>query len=267
MVDYAKSNSIHTPDAKEIEILAGNGIKGDIDGKTVYGGSMKFIEGLADIQSDIKNAANEFSMQGKTPLFFADSEKLLGIIAVADEIRSESADAIRKLNGMGIKVVMLTGDNEKTARAVADKLGISEVMAGILPTDKASAIESLKKDGSVLMVGDGINDAPALTVADVGMAVGAGTQIAIDSADVVLAGSSPLDIAAAIKLSRLTLKNIKQNLFWAFFYNAVGIPLAAGVFIPIFGWQLEPMFGAMAMSLSRFCVVSNALRLNVAKIK
>ena len=267
VVKYAQDNSVHAPKADEIEILAGNGIKGSINGKTVYGGSMRFIEGLIDVQSDIKNSADELASQGKTPLFFSDSEHLLGIIAVSDEIRAESAQAVAKLTEMGIKVVMLTGDNEKTARAVADKLGINEVMAGILPAEKASAVEALKKDGRVLMVGDGINDAPALTAANVGMAVGAGTQIAIESADVVLTGSSPLDIPAAIKLSRFTLRNIKQNLFWAFFYNMIGIPLAAGVFIPILGWQLEPMFGAMAMSLSSFCVVSNALRLNVAKIK
>ncbi len=267
VVEHAKKNSVAAPESSDIEILSGSGLKGLVGGEEIFGGSMRFIESVAEIPKEIKGMANELSEQGKTPLFFAKNGRLLGIIAAADEIRAESKEAIEKLKRMGIRVVMLTGDNVRTARAVADRLGIEEVMAGILPNEKASTVQALRSEGRVLMVGDGINDAPALTSADVGMAVGAGTQIAIDSADVVLAGSSPLDIAAAIRLSRLTLRNIRQNLFWAFFYNVIGIPLAAGVFIPLFGWQLEPMFGAMAMSLSSFCVVSNALRLNIAKIK
>ena len=267
IVKYAKENSIPTCACSDVEILAGNGIKGTVEGKEIYGGSVHYIESMIPLGEDVHLCADKLAQQGKTPILFSDGERLLGMIAAADEIREESKDAVRRLQDMKIKVVMLTGDNELTARAVAEKLGIDEVMAGILPSGKADAVKQLKEQGRVLMVGDGINDAPALTVADVGVAIGAGTQIAIDSADVVLVHSSPLDIVSAIRLSRHTLKNIRQNLFWAFFYNLIGIPLAAGVFIPIFGWELAPMFGAMAMSLSSFCVVSNALRLNIVKIK
>ncbi len=266
VVKYATANNANTLDCCDIEILAGNGIKGTVNGNVIYGGSVRYIESVLPLGEDVRVRSDTLAQQGKTPLLFSDGKRLLGIIAVADEIREESKSAVQKLQNMNIKVVMLTGDNELTARAVADKLGIDEVMAGILPNGKADAIEKLREQGRVLMVGDGINDAPALTTADVGVAIGAGTQIAIDSADIVLVHSSPLDIVRAIKLSRHTLRNIRENLFWAFFYNLIGIPLAAGVFIPFLGWELSPMFGAMAMSLSSFCVVSNALRLNAVKI-
>lgn len=201
--------------------------------------------------------------EGKTPLFFAKDQKLLGIIAVADVVKEDSPEAIKQLKNMGIQVVMLTGDNERTAKAIGKQAGVDEVIAGVLPEGKESVIRNLKKRGKVAMVGDGINDAPALTRADIGIAIGAGTDIAIDAADVVLMKSSLMDVPAAIRLSRATLKNIHENLFWAFFYNIIGIPLAAGVWIPIFGWTLNPMFAAAAMSLSSFCVVTNALRLNL----
>ena len=267
IVEYSRADSIPASECSDVEILAGNGIRGRVNGRMIHGGSVRYTESIHPLGDDVRSCADALAQQGKTPLLFSDGDRLLGIIAVADEIRAESRDAVRCLHDMKIKVVMLTGDNELTARAVADRLGIDEVMAGILPSGKAAAVNELKKQGRVLMVGDGINDAPALTVADVGVAIGAGTQIAIDSADVVLVHSSPLDIVSAIRLSRHTLRNIKQNLFWAFFYNLIGIPLAAGVFVPIFGWELAPMFGAAAMSLSSFCVVSNALRLNLARIK
>lgn len=267
IVEYAKEHKIKPLPSDMIEILSGNGIKGNIDGKTIYGGSLRYISSIITPSDKDKALADKLSTEGKTPLFFSDDTKLLGIIAVADSIREESGEAVRLIEKMGIEVVMLTGDNELTARAVADKIGIKRVIAGILPNGKANVISELKKDGSVLMVGDGINDAPALACADIGMAIGTGTQIAIDSADVVLMHSSPLDIARAITLSRHTIRNIHENLFWAFFYNMIGIPLAAGVFISLFGWELEPMFGAMAMSLSSFCVVSNALRLNLVKLQ
>ena len=265
IVEYAIEHNTQPIESCDIEILSGNGIKGNIDGKTIHGGSMRYIESIVSLCDSDKTLANKLSTEGKTPLFFSDDTKLLGIIAVTDSIREESAEAVCLIEKMGIEVVMLTGDNELTARAVADKIGIRRVFAGILPNDKASIISELKKDGCVLMVGDGINDAPALAAADIGVAIGAGTQIAIESADVVLMHSSPLDIARAITLSRHTIRNIHENLFWAFFYNMLGIPLAAGVFISLFGWELEPMFSALAMSLSSFCVVSNALRLNLVR--
>ena len=210
--------------------------------------------------------AEKLAEEGKTPLLFAHNDRLIGIIAVADVIKEDSPQAIKELQNMGIRVVMLTGDNERTARAIGKQAGVDDVIAGVLPDGKESVIRSLKEQGKVAMVGDGINDAPALTRADIGIAIGAGTDIAIDAADVVLMKSRLSDVPAAVRLSRATLKNIHENLFWAFFYNIIGIPLAAGVWIPIFGWTLNPMFGAAAMSLSSFCVVTNALRLNLFKI-
>ena len=210
--------------------------------------------------------AQKFAQEGKTPLFFVRNEKLIGIIAVADVIKEDSPQAVKELQNMGIRVVMLTGDNERTAKAIGEQAGVDEVIAGVLPEGKEAAIRLLKKKGKVAMVGDGINDAPALTRADIGIAIGAGTDIAIDAADVVLMKSRLSDVPAAIRMSRATLRNIHENLFWAFFYNVIGIPLAAGVWIPLFGWQLNPMFGAAAMSLSSFCVVTNALRLNWFKM-
>lgn len=266
IVEYAKCNNVQKEDTENIRILAGNGLLATINQKTAYGGSMKYIDTIVSLDTQTRQTADALSSQGKTPLFFCEGDTLLGIIAVADKIKSDSRDAVDELRKMGIRTVMLTGDNEKTAHAVANSIGVDDVIAGILPSEKEKAIRELQADGRVLMVGDGINDAPALTAADVGMAIGAGTQIAIDSADIVLVNSSPSDIAAAIRLSKLTVRNIKQNLFWAFFYNVIGIPLAAGAFINLLGWELDPMFGAAAMSLSSFCVVSNALRLNCIKL-
>ena len=266
VVKYAQEHNITAKESESFKVLSGNGLSAQIDGKSFFGGSMKYIGGIVDIDEKNQKTADALAEEGKTPLFFSDGTKLYGIIAVADKIKEESKHAVAELRSMGIKVVMLTGDNEKTARAVARQIGVDSVMAGILPDGKEKAIRELKAHGKVLMVGDGINDAPALTCADTGVAIGAGTQIAIDSADVVLVNSNPADIAAAIKLSRHTIRNIHQNLFWAFFYNMIGIPLAAGVFIPLFGWELNPMFGAAAMSLSSFCVVTNALRLNLVKL-
>ena len=245
------------------EALPGNGLTAVYEGSTLLGGSYKFINSRAAIGTDMKNQAEKLSEEGKTPLFFAKDGELAGMIAVADVIKEDSPEAIRQLQNMGLHVVMLTGDNEKTAKAIGAQAGVDEVIAGVLPDEKESVIRNLKKKGKVAMVGDGINDAPALTRADIGIAIGAGTDIAIDAADVVLMKSRLIDVPAAIRLSRKTLKNIHENLFWAFFYNIIGIPLAAGVWIPLFGWQLNPMFGAAAMSLSSFCVVSNALRLNL----
>lgn len=247
------------------EVKAGNGLTGSIDGKTYYGGNLKYINSIINIDSATKTKADSLASSGKTPLFFADGNRLLGIIAVADIIKEDSAQAIRELKQLGLHVVMLTGDNSKTAQAIGREAGVDEIIADVLPNEKESIISKLKQHGKVAMVGDGINDAPALTSADMGIAIGAGTDIAIDAADVVLMKSSLKDVAAAIRISRATLRNIHQNLFWAFFYNAIGIPLAAGLWIPIFGWTLNPMFGAAAMSLSSFCVVSNALRLNLIK--
>ena len=267
VVSYAEKSSIQAEDCSDIQIVAGNGISARVGAKTVYGGSYKYINGIVSLPEDAKRLKDRLACEGKTPLFFSTEDNFLGIIAVSDRIKEDSREAVAELVRMGMRVVMLSGDNELTARAVADRTGIERVIAPILPNEKTQVILSLKKEGRVLMVGDGINDAPALATADVGMAIGAGTEIARESADVVLVKSSPSDIAAAIKLSRATLGNIRQNLFWAFFYNALGIPLAAGAFISLFGWELDPMFAAAAMSLSSFFVVTNALRLNFVKLK
>ena len=253
-------------EAEDFRAVAGNGLSGNIGGETVCGGNLKFIIRNAEISGETRQKAEELAEQGKTPLFFSRNGKLAGIIAVADVIKEDSPQAVKELQNMGIHVVMLTGDNERTAKAIGAQAGVDEVIAGVLPEGKESVIRSLKRKGKVAMVGDGINDAPALTRADMGIAIGAGTDIAIDAADVVLMKSRLSDVPAAIRMSRATLRNIHQNLFWAFFYNVIGIPLAAGVWIPVFGWQLNPMFGAAAMSLSSFCVVSNALRLNWFKM-
>ena len=250
----------------DFKIFAGNGLSGVCENHKIEGGNLAFIEKNAENCHEAKMHVNEISMQGKTPMVFAKDGKVMGIIAVSDTIKEDSRSAVNELKNMKIKVVMLTGDNENTARAIAKQAGIDEVIANVLPNEKEKAVQSLKKDGKVLMVGDGINDAPALTSADVGMAIGAGTDIAIDSADVVLMKSRISDVASAIKLSRATLRNIHENLFWAFIYNVIGIPLAAGVWIYAFGWKLNPMFAAAAMSLSSFCVVVNALRLNFVKL-
>lgn len=241
---------------------SGNGLSGEYNGEKIIGGSKKYISSLINISNDISSRADSLSEEGKTPLFFMKGDKLLGIIAVADVIKDESPQAVKELQNMGIKVVMLTGDNERTAKAVGKLAGVDEVIAGVMPDGKEKVVAELKKQGKVLMVGDGINDAPALTRADIGMAIGSGTDIAIDAADVVFMKSKLTDVPAAVRLSRKTLRNIHENLFWAFIYNVIGIPLAAGVWIPLLGWQLNPMFGAAAMSLSSFCVVTNALRLN-----
>lgn len=269
--DFAKEKAVTYKEVTNFKALPGNGLSAVLDGEVLLGGSQKFIlEQLGSKNSstftEIQRKAEVLSNEGKTPLFFAKEDKLLGMIAVADVMKEDSKEAIQQLRHMGIYVVMLTGDNERTAKAIGEKAGVDEVIAGVLPDGKETVIRELQKKGKVAMVGDGINDAPALTRADIGMAIGAGTDIAIDAADVVLVKSRLKDVAAAIRLSRATLKNIHQNLFWAFFYNVIGIPLAAGIWIPIFGWELNPMFGAAAMSLSSFCVVSNALRLNLLKV-
>ncbi len=248
------------------QALPGNGLTAIFDGKAIFGGSMSFIESKVPVAAELMEQAQALAQQGKTPLLFAQNDKLIGIIAVADVIKEDSPQAIKDLHDMGIAVVMLTGDNEKTANAIGQQAGVDRVIAGVRPDGKEAVIQKLRAYGKVAMVGDGINDAPALTRADVGIAIGAGTDVAIDAADVVLMKSRLSDVPAAIRLSRQTLKNIHENLFWAFFYNCIGIPLAAGVFIPILGWKLNPMFGAAAMSLSSFCVVSNALRLNFFKL-
>ncbi len=250
----------------DFRALPGNGLTAMLDGEAVWGGSVEFIGGKVKIPADIRQNAENLAEQGKTPLLFARGGKLLGVIAVADAIKEDSPRAVRELQGMGIRVVMLTGDNERTARAVGEKAGVDQIIAGVKPDGKESVIRRMMEAGKVAMVGDGINDAPALTRADVGIAIGAGTDVAIDAADVVLMNSSLTDVSAAIRLSRATLRNIHQNLFWAFCYNSLGIPLAAGVFIGLLGWRLNPMFGAAAMSLSSFCVVSNALRLNLFRM-
>ena len=261
-----QKDSLKQLEAEEFQAVPGNGLSGKIDGSLICGGNLKFISQNTEISEATSQTAGRLAEEGKTPLFFSRDGRLMGIIAVADVIKEDSPKAIRELQNMGIRVVMLTGDNERTAKAIGAQAGVDEVIAGVLPDGKESVIRSLKKKGKVAMVGDGINDAPALTRADMGIAIGAGTDIAIDAADVVLMKSRLTDVPAAIRLSRATLRNIHENLFWAFFYNAIGIPLAAGVWIPLFGWQLNPMFGAAAMSLSSFCVVSNALRLNWFKM-
>ncbi|MBP5328870.1 MAG: heavy metal translocating P-type ATPase [Spirochaetaceae bacterium] len=271
IVEYAEKNQIKLSDTTDFEIKAGNGLHAKLAGANVYGGNAAYIKtschaelvsaSLDGLESQISNLAS----QGKTPVLFARDDKLLGIIAVADTIKEDSAQAIRELKDMGIHTVMLTGDNEITARAIAAQAGVDEVAAGLLPDGKEAVIRKLMEGGKVAMVGDGINDAPSLTRADLGIAIGAGTDIAIDAADVVLMKGSLLDVSAAIRLSRGVIKNIHENLFWAFFYNTIGIPLAAGCYVAAFGWTLNPMFGAAAMGLSSFCVVSNALRLNFLK--
>lgn len=267
IIEKGNELNITKRDVTDFRALAGNGLTATLDGKSIYGGSLKFIGEKAIIDDDIIKTCEDLANNGKTPLLFSIDNQLLGIIAVADVIKDDSAGAIKELQNMGIKVVMLTGDNEKTANAIGKLAGVDEVIAGVLPDGKERVIRRLKGQGKVIMVGDGINDAPALTRADIGIAIGKGTDIAIDSADIVLMNSKLSDVSAAIRLSRQTLKNIHENLFWAFFYNAIGIPLAAGVFIGAFGWKLNPMFGAAAMSLSSFCVVSNALRLNFYNIR
>ena len=250
----------------EFRALAGNGLSGINGEDKITGGSLKFMSNTVNVPKEMDKKAQELAEQGKTPLLFAKNDKLLGIIAVADVIKEESGQAVKELHDMGVRVVMLTGDNERTAKAIGRQAGVDEVIAGVLPDGKEAVIRKLKESGKVAMVGDGINDAPALTRADIGIAIGAGTDIAIDAADIVLMKSRLTDVSAAIRLSRATLRNIHENLFWAFFYNIIGIPLAAGVWIPLFGWTLNPMFGAAAMSLSSFCVVTNALRLNLFKV-
>ena len=258
----AEELSLNPYEVTDFKAESGSGLSAEYNGKRIIGGSKKYISSIIGISNDILSKADKLSEEGKTPLFFMLDNKLLGIIAVADVIKEESPQAIKQLQNMGIKVVMLTGDNERTAKAVGKLAGVDEVIAGVMPDGKEKVVAELKKQGKVLMVGDGINDAPALTRADIGMAIGSGTDIAIDAADVVFMKNKLTDVPAAVRLSRKTLRNIHENLFWAFIYNVIGIPLAAGVWIPLLGWQLNPMFGAAAMSLSSFCVVTNALRLN-----
>lgn len=267
VVQKAIDSNIKTLDTTDFKSLTGNGVSAKINGKTIVGGSVKHISSIANIDENIIKQADDFATKGQTPLLFVMDNRLLGIIAVADVVKSDSPKAIKELQNMGIKVVMVTGDNEKTAQAIAKESGVDEVIAGVLPDGKEKVVTQYKEKGMVAMVGDGINDAPALTRADIGIAIGAGTDVAIDSADIVLMKSKLTDVSGAIRLSRGTLRNIHENLFWAFIYNVIGIPLAAGVWIPIFGWTLSPMFGAAAMSLSSFCVVTNALRLNFLNIR
>ena len=263
IVRRGSENDITPDEVTEFAALPGNGLKARLAGSVITGGSLSYISNLVNVPEDMKKQADSLAGLGRTPLLFAEDDRLIGIIAVADVIKEDSPGAVEELKNMGIHVVMLTGDNERTARAIGAQAGVDEVIAGVLPDGKESVIRSLKKRGRVAMVGDGINDAPALTRADIGIAIGAGTDIAMDAADIALMKSSLADVPAAVRLSRATLTNIHENLFWAFFYNVIGIPLAAGVWIPLFHWQLNPMFGAAAMSLSSFCVVSNALRLNL----
>ena len=262
-----EERQLNTLEVTDFHAVPGNGLIAKLPGACILrGGNLKFISDTVSVSDEIKRKAEQLAEEGKTPLFFSKDEKLIGIVAVADVIKEDSPRAVKELQNMGIRVVMLTGDNERTAKAIGQQAGVDEVIAGVLPEGKESVIRALKQHGKVAMVGDGINDAPALTRADMGIAIGAGTDIAIDAADVVLMKSRLSDVPAAIRMSRATLRNIHENLFWAFIYNAIGIPLAAGLFYPIFGWKLNPMFGAAAMSLSSFCVVTNALRLNWFKI-
>ncbi len=266
VIEKAEEVNSNKCEVTEFKALAGNGLKGTINGSEVIGGSLKFISSNIDLNNDIIKKAEMLAENGKTPLLFANNNKLIGIIAVADVIKEDSEQAINELKNMGIRVVMITGDNEKTANAISKAVGVDEVIAGVMPEGKDKVIRQLRENGKVAMVGDGINDAPALTSADIGIAIGTGADIAVDAADVVLMKNNLTDVPAAIRLSRAVLRNIHENLFWAFIYNVIGIPLAAGVFIGILGWKLNPMFGAAAMSLSSFCVVSNALRLNLFNI-
>ena len=267
VVAMAEEKKLKVCDVQDFMILPGNGLTAVDNGDQMIGGSLTFLNDRIGVPDDVKTVAQRLAEEGKTPLLFARSKKILGVIAVADVIKEDSPEAIRQLQNMGIEVVMLTGDNERTAAAVGKQAGVDQVIAGVLPDGKEAEIRRLRRKGKVAMVGDGINDAPALTRADIGIAIGAGTDVAIDAADVVLMNSKLSDVPAAIRLSRATLKNIHENLFWAFIYNIIGIPLAAGVWIPLFGWQLNPMFGAAAMSLSSFCVVTNALRLNLFNMR
>ena len=267
IVEYAKAGDVSLVETEQFEALSGNGLKAVIDDTKIFGGNEKFITGITGaINDNLKSQMASLSAEGKTPILFVKDSAVIGIIAVADTIKEDSADAINQLKNMGLHVVLLTGDNEITANAIAKQAGVDEVIAGVLPDGKEAIIRELMNHGKVAMVGDGINDAPALTRADIGIAIGAGTDIAIDAADVVLMKGSILDVAAAIRISRATIKNIHENLFWAFFYNIIGIPLAAGCYVAAFGWTLNPMFGAAAMGLSSFCVVSNALRQNLIKV-
>ncbi len=266
VLDRAAAEGVTPEPVTDFKALPGNGLTAKLAGRTLVGGSQSFIGGQIQVPAPVRDSAEKLAEAGKTPLFFARDGKLLGVIAVADVIRPDSPAAVAALQNMGLHVVMITGDNQRTARAIGAQAGVDEVIAGVLPEGKESVIRRLKEKGKVIMVGDGVNDAPALTAADIGMAVGAGTDVAIDAADVVLMKSALADVPAAIRLSRATLRNIRENLFWAFIYNSLGIPLAAGLFIGLLGWQMNPMFGAAAMSLSSFCVVTNALRLNFFKL-
>ncbi|MBO4524579.1 MAG: heavy metal translocating P-type ATPase, partial [Ruminococcus sp.] len=265
VINHCNGKNLTFEEVTAFRSVSGNGLTAEHNGIKISGGNYSFISSVSIVPDDMKKAAEMLSSAGKTPLLFSKGEKSIGLIAVADVIREDSIDAIKQMKKMGIRTIMLTGDNEITAKAIGEQAGVDEIIAGVLPDEKEAAVRSLKKQGVTAMVGDGINDAPALTSADMGIAVGAGTDVAIDAADVVLMKSSLIDVPAAIRLSRATLRNIKQNLFWAFFYNIIGIPLAAGAYIKLFGWELNPMFGAAAMGLSSFCVVTNALRLNMFK--
>lgn len=267
IVEYGEEKNFTVSVVDNFKAVPGNGLTGTLNEETLIGGNLLFIEKSLSISKELKHSAEQLASAGKTPLFFAKENRLLGMIAVADVIKEDSPQAIKELKAMGIHVVMLTGDNERTAKAIGEQAGVDNVIAGVLPDGKESVIQALGKKGKVAMVGDGINDAPALTRADVGIAIGAGTDVAMDAADVVLMKSKLADVPAAIRLSRSVLRNIHENLFWAFFYNTIGIPLAAGLLIPVLGWKLNPMFGAAAMSLSSFCVVTNALRLNLLNIR
>ncbi len=266
IMERAKTDEIAVAEVTDFSAVVGNGLTAILAGKMIKAGNLAFVSKFVKVSDDMRAKAVEFSKEGKTPLFFAADDRLCGIIAVADTIKEDSPEAVRQLKNMGIRVVMLTGDNEQTANAIGKQAGVDEVIAGVLPDGKEAVIRKLKKQGRVAMVGDGINDAPALTRADMGIAIGAGSDVAIDAADVVLMKSRLMDVPAAVRLSRATLTNIHENLFWAFFYNVIGIPLAAGLWYPLLGWKLNPMFGAAAMSLSSFCVVTNALRLNLCRV-
>lgn len=266
IMERAKTDEIAVAEVTDFSAVIGNGLTAILAGKMIKAGNLAFVSKFVKVSDDMRARAVEFSKEGKTPLFFAADDRLCGIIAVADTIKEDSPEAVRQLKNMGIRVVMLTGDNEQTANAIGKQAGVDEVIAGVLPDGKEAVIRKLKKQGRVAMVGDGINDAPALTRADMGIAIGAGSDVAIDAADVVLMKSRLIDVPAAVRLSRATLTNIHENLFWAFFYNVIGIPLAAGLWYPLLGWKLNPMFGAAAMSLSSFCVVTNALRLNLCRV-
>lgn len=266
IMERAKTDEIAVAEVTDFSAVVGNGLTAILAGKMIKAGNLAFVSKFVKVSDDMRAKAVKFSKEGKTPLFFAADDRLCGIIAVADTIKEDSPEAVRQLKNMGIRVVMLTGDNEQTANAIGKQAGVDEVIAGVLPDGKEAVIRKLKKQGRVAMVGDGINDAPALTRADMGIAIGAGSDVAIDAADVVLMKSRLIDVPAAVRLSRATLTNIHENLFWAFFYNVIGIPLAAGLWYPLLGWKLNPMFGAAAMSLSSFCVVTNALRLNLCRV-